>query len=144
MSNLAECSTAPTPVTLSKENPEHSDPLFSDPKLYRKLAGSLQYLSITRPDIVFATNRICQHMHAPTDQNFKSLKRLLRYIKGTLHYGLPLTLSNLQLSTYTDADWASDNADRKSISGFYTFLGDNQVSWEVKKQATVARSSTEA
>ncbi|XP_028547538.1 uncharacterized protein LOC114578499 [Dendrobium catenatum] len=143
-SNLAECSTAPTPAIPSKANPENSDPPFSDPKLYHKLAGSLQYLSVTRPDIAFATNRICQHMHAPTEQHFKSLKRLLRYIKGTLHYGLPLTLGNLQLSTYTDADWASDNTDWKSISGFYTFLGDNLVSWTVKKQATVARSSTEA
>ncbi|PKU64052.1 Retrovirus-related Pol polyprotein from transposon TNT 1-94 [Dendrobium catenatum] len=83
-------------------------------------------------------------MHAPTEHHFKSLKRVLRYVKGTIHYGLPLTIGNLQLTSYTDADWASDNNDRKSISGFCTFLGTTLISWTVKKQPTVARSSTEA
>ncbi|PKU78319.1 putative mitochondrial protein [Dendrobium catenatum] len=141
---LEECSSTPTPITPSKGTSENSKQLFSDPTLYRKLAGSLQYLTITRPDIAFATNRLCQHMHKPTEQHFKSLKRLLRYVKGTINYGLPLTRGNLQLTSYTDDDWASDSDDRKSISGFCTFLGDTLISWTVKKQPTVARSSTEA
>ncbi|XP_020684799.1 uncharacterized protein LOC110101292 [Dendrobium catenatum] len=86
------------PSTLESEQP------FSDPSLYRKLAGSLMYLTVTRPDIAFATNHICQFMHQPTNQHFHSLKRLLRYIKGTLHFGLPITNGDLQLRTYVDAD----------------------------------------
>ncbi|KAI0489218.1 hypothetical protein KFK09_029060 [Dendrobium nobile] len=101
---LAECSSAPTPITPTKANQLESNTPFSDPQLYRKLAGSLQYLSITRPDIAFIANRICQHMHAPTEHHFQMLKRLLPYIKGSLHYGLPITLGNLQLRCYTDAD----------------------------------------
>ncbi|XP_020674516.1 uncharacterized protein LOC110093841 [Dendrobium catenatum] len=118
--------------------------LFHDPTLYRRLAGSLQYLSITCPDITFATNQVCQHMHQPMVQDFQALKGLLWYIKGTLAFGLPITPGNLTLRTYTDADWDSNAYDRKSISGFCTFLGPNLISWSVKKQVTIAKSSTEA
>ncbi|KAI0529694.1 hypothetical protein KFK09_002249 [Dendrobium nobile] len=109
-----------------------------------QLAGSLQSLTVTRPDIAFATNVICQHMHAPTTYDHQLLKRLLRYIKGTLHYGLPLSKGELKLTTYSDADWAADMDERKFVSGFCTYLGSNLILWSVKKQATVARSSTEA
>ncbi|XP_020701300.1 uncharacterized protein LOC110113182 [Dendrobium catenatum] len=140
----ADCNPATTPVTpSSKQDPTESAP-FHDPTLYRQLAGSLQYLSITRPDIAFATNAVYQHMQKPTDKDFKALKRLLRYIKGTITYGLPINNGPLELRTYTDADWASDSSDRKSISGYCSFLGPTIISWTVKNQATVAKSSTEA
>ncbi|PKU78594.1 Retrovirus-related Pol polyprotein from transposon TNT 1-94 [Dendrobium catenatum] len=141
---LQDCSIAPTPITPSCYSPAPDDKPFADPHLYRKLAGSLQYLSITRPDIAFAANRICQYMHAPTDRHFQMLKRLLRYIKGSLNYGLPISPGNAVLRTYVDADWASDVSDRKSVSGFCTYLGNTLISWSVKKQTTVAKSSTEA
>ncbi|PKU66248.1 Retrovirus-related Pol polyprotein from transposon TNT 1-94 [Dendrobium catenatum] len=143
-SGLEDCNQSPTPFSPKTNSCSTQTEPFSDPTLYRRLAGSLQYLSITRPDIAFATNQVCQHMHQPTVQDFQSLKRLLRYIKGTTSFGLPLTSGELILQTYTDADWASDSSDRKSISGFCTFLGPNLISWTVKKQVTVAKSSTEA
>ncbi|PKU69210.1 putative mitochondrial protein [Dendrobium catenatum] len=117
---------------------------FSDPQLYRKLAGSLQYLSITRPDIAFTTNYICQHMNEPSNDNFQTLKRLLRYIQGTTELGIPIDHDDLQLRAFADADWAADNSDRRSITGFCTFLGNTIISWSAKKQITVAKSSTEA
>ncbi|PKU70877.1 Retrovirus-related Pol polyprotein from transposon TNT 1-94 [Dendrobium catenatum] len=83
-------------------------------------------------------------MQSPTEHNFKALTRLLRYIKGTTSFGLPITTGTLELRAFSDADWASDITDRKSVSGFCTFLGPNLISWTVKKQATVAKSSTEA
>ncbi|PKU59636.1 Retrovirus-related Pol polyprotein from transposon TNT 1-94 [Dendrobium catenatum] len=140
----ANCKPAPTPMAPESKKSTSSTQPFHDPPLYRRLAGSLQYLSITRPDIAFATNRVCQHMQQPSDKDFQALKRLLRYINGTLSYGLPITFGSLELHSYSDADWASDSSDRKSISGFCTFLGPNLISWTVKKQATVAKSSTEA
>ncbi|PKU70985.1 Retrovirus-related Pol polyprotein from transposon TNT 1-94 [Dendrobium catenatum] len=141
---MTDCKPAPTPVTPTPKHPLAESPPFHNPALYRKLAGSLQYLSITRPDIAFATNHICQHMHRPTDRHFQDLKRLLRYIKGTTSYGLPITPGQLTLTTYTDADWASDHTDRKSVSGFCSYLGNTLISWTVKKQQTVAKSTTEA
>ncbi|PKU65059.1 uncharacterized protein LOC110111181 [Dendrobium catenatum] len=141
---LTDCKAAPTPITpASKHSPADSPP-FRDAYLYRRLAGSLQYLSITRPDIAFATNQACQHMQHPTDHDFQNIKRILRYVKGTYAYGLPITPGDITLRTFTDADWASDHSDRKSVSGFCTFMGPNLLSWSVKKQATVAKSSTEA
>ncbi|KAI0527444.1 hypothetical protein KFK09_003045 [Dendrobium nobile] len=139
---FADCKPASTPAP-SRPSTTVDDQPYADPKLFRKLAGSLQYLSITRPDIAFTTNSICQHMHQPRNSDFQSLKRLLRYIKGSLSFGLPIQTGPMILRSYTDADWAANTTDRKSISGFCTFLGPNLVSWSVKKQTMVARSSTE-
>ncbi|KAI0494924.1 hypothetical protein KFK09_025070 [Dendrobium nobile] len=83
-------------------------------------------------------------MHDPQPRHFQALKRLLLYIQGTITFGIPLLQSLLNLSTYVDADWASDPHDRKSTIGFCTFLGSNLISWSIKKQTTVAKSSTEA
>ncbi|XP_020704058.1 uncharacterized protein LOC110115230 [Dendrobium catenatum] len=139
-----QCKAAPTPIVPASTNRTVNTQLFPDPQLYRRLAGSLKYLSITRPDIAFATNRACQHMQQPTTQDFQNLKRILRYVKGTSNFGLPIIPGDVRLQTFTDADWASDQSNRKSVSGYCTFLGPNLISWYVKKQATVAKSSTEA
>ncbi|KAI0495097.1 hypothetical protein KFK09_025244 [Dendrobium nobile] len=143
-SGLLDSKPTSTPTAPKSNAQTMQNQPFEDPPLYRRLAGSLQYLSITRPDIAFAINQACQHMHQPTVQDFQSLKRLLRYIKGTASFGIPITKGPMILRTYSDADWASDTSDRKSISGFCTFLGPNLISWSVKKQVTVAKSSTEA
>ncbi|PKU61453.1 Retrovirus-related Pol polyprotein from transposon TNT 1-94 [Dendrobium catenatum] len=142
--NLQDSKPASTPSTLKSKLPEQDLLQYSDPTLYRHIAGSLQYLSITRPDIAYATNQLCQHMHQPSNADFQALKCLLRYLKGTVTYGLPIRSGDLTLRAFTDADWAADSTDRKSISGYCTFLGPTLVSWTVKKQVTVAKSSTEA
>ncbi|PKU86195.1 putative mitochondrial protein [Dendrobium catenatum] len=116
----------------------------SDPMTYRKLTGALQYLTITRPDIAYVVNTLSQHMHSPQTEHMFLLKRLLRYIQGTAAFGLPITKLDLRLTTYSDADWASDPVTRKSTSGYCTFLGATLVSWTVKKQTTVSRSSMES
>ncbi|PKU62238.1 Retrovirus-related Pol polyprotein from transposon TNT 1-94 [Dendrobium catenatum] len=83
-------------------------------------------------------------MHDPLPVHFYLLKRLLRYIRGTLNYGLPITKSNLILKSFSDADWAGDPLTRKSTSGYCSYLGNSLISWTVKKQRTVSRSSTES
>ncbi|PKU66659.1 putative mitochondrial protein [Dendrobium catenatum] len=126
------------PITESSPEP------FSNPKLYRQLIGALQYLTLTRPDLSYAVNRACQQMHQPTTSDFEALKRILRYIQGTTQFGLPINGKSLLLSSYVDSDWAGDHKDRKSTTGYCNFLGTSLVSWSVKKQTTIARSSTEA
>ncbi|PKU68154.1 putative mitochondrial protein [Dendrobium catenatum] len=131
-------------MSLKRNNSTGNTEPFSDPQLYRKIAGSLQCLSITRPDIAFTTNYICQHMHEPSVNDFQTLKRLLRYVQGTTELGIPIDPGDLQLRAFADADWAADSSDRRSVTGFCTFLGNTIISWSAKKQITVAKSSTEA
>ncbi|KAI0527489.1 hypothetical protein KFK09_003090 [Dendrobium nobile] len=133
-----------TPISPKEIKSSTDSQPYDNPTFYRQIAGSLQYLTVTRPDIAFATNIICQHMHSPTISDFKRLKRLIRYIKGTQSYGMQISKGALTLTAYADANWASNSEDRKSISGFSAYLGPNLISWSVKKQSTVAKSSTEA
>ncbi|KAI0516136.1 hypothetical protein KFK09_008808 [Dendrobium nobile] len=100
-----------TPCTLKSSKTISDASPVSDPQLFRRLVGSLNYLTITRPDIAYAVNAVCQHMHNPTIVHFQDLKHILRYLQGTLSFGLPLVAGNMQLTTYVDADWASDSLD---------------------------------
>ncbi|XP_020680768.1 uncharacterized protein LOC110098316 [Dendrobium catenatum] len=97
-------SSVPTPITVKSSTSDSANQQFADASLFRWLVGSLNYLTITRPDIAFAVNSICQHMHAPTNADFLALKRILRYIQGTKSYGLPLQPGNMELTTFVDAD----------------------------------------
>ncbi|PKU70162.1 Retrovirus-related Pol polyprotein from transposon TNT 1-94 [Dendrobium catenatum] len=144
IAGMSQCKPLANPSYTKPPVPQAQEFLGNDPKLYRHLVGSLQYLTLTRPDISFAVNSLCQHMHNPMSLDFLFLHRLLRYIKGTLTYGLPITQGDLVLQSFSDADWAGDKDTRRSTTGYCTFLGHTLVSWSVKKQHTVARSSTEA
>ena len=109
----------------------------------RSTVGALQYLTLTRPDIAFSVNKLNQYWQAPTLAHWKACKRVLRYIKGTISYGLKFKPTQfLKLEGYSDADWASSIDDRKSISGICIFLGGNFITWSSRKQTVVTRSST--
>ncbi|GJX11351.1 ribonuclease H-like domain-containing protein [Tanacetum coccineum] len=103
---MSTCNPCRTPVdTVSKLG---SDGVHvSDPTLYRSLAGSLHYLTFTRPDISYAVQQVCLYMHDPREPHFSALKRILCYVRGTLEYGLQLfSSSTTDLFVYSDADWA--------------------------------------
>ncbi|KAF5448208.1 hypothetical protein F2P56_028764 [Juglans regia] len=120
-------------------------PVFDDPSLYQSLVGALQYLTITRPDLTHVVSAVSQYMHKPSLCHFQAVKRILRYIKGTLRYGLSFTPSSSRdILAYSDVDWAGCLDTRRSISGYVIYLGDNLVSWRSKKQPTVSRSSCES
>jgi hypothetical protein len=142
---MSSCHPASTPVDTSPKLAAEAGRPVADPSAYRSLAGALQYLTFTRPDIAYAVQQICLHMHDPRDQHLALVKRVLRYIKGTLRHGLQLTPSVTdRLVAYTDADWAGCPDTRRSTSGYCVFLGDNLISWSSKRQHTVSRSSAEA
>ncbi|GJY80619.1 ribonuclease H-like domain-containing protein [Tanacetum coccineum] len=104
--HMQHCNPCRTPIdTQSKLGPD-GDPV-SDSTLYRSLAGSLQYLTFTRPDISCAVQQVCLYMHDPREPHIAALKRILWYVHGTLDHGLQLHVSTTtQLTAYTDADWA--------------------------------------
>lgn len=134
-----------TPFSPTTKLSKNGGQFLPDPASYRQVVGALQYLTLTRPDIAFAVNKVCQFMHSPTDVHWSAVKRILRYLKNTVHHGLFFSRSSrLHLEAFSDADWAGCVDDRRSTGGFAIFLGTNLVSWSSRKQRTVARSSTES
>lgn len=116
-----------------------------DPSLYRSTVRSLQYLSLTRLDLAFVVNRVCQFMHRPTTLHWQAVKRILRYLKNTVSHGLLLTrASSLSLEAFSDVDWAGCPDGRRSTGAYCIFLSSNPLSWSSCKQPIVSRSSTEA
>jgi histone deacetylase 1/2 len=111
---------------------------------YRSTVGALQYLTITRPDLSFALNKVSQYVQGPTDKHWAAVKRVLRYVKRTLDQKLQFQKSDNTLNAFSDADWAGCPDDRRSTGGFAVKMGSNLVSWSSKKQPTVSRSSTES
>jgi len=87
--SMSDCAPMPTPLPLqlNKQRRQNQD-TFENPIYFRSLAGKLQYLTLTRPDIQFAVNYVCQKMHAPTTLDFLLLKKILRYVKGTMTMGI--------------------------------------------------------
>jgi hypothetical protein len=112
---------------------------------YRSLVGALQYLILTRPDLVFSINKVCQFLHAPISDHMAVVKRILPYVKGTIRLGIKIRKdSSLRVNAFSDVDWAGFLDDKCSTGGFAIYLGSNLVLWSARKQATVSRSSTEA
>lgn len=143
--SMSSCKPCTTPVDLSSKLSATDGPLFHDPTLYRSLAGALQYLTFTRPDISYAVQQVCLFMQEPRDTHFSFMKRIIRYLQGTIHYGIRITKSSVNsLVAYSDADWGGCPDSRRSTSGYCIFLGDNLISWSSKRQPIVSRSSAEA
>ncbi|XP_050889944.1 uncharacterized mitochondrial protein AtMg00810-like [Lathyrus oleraceus] len=142
---MAPCKPSTTLVDTKQKLSTSSDTSYEDPSLYQSLVGALQYLTFTRPDISYVAQQVCLHMHAPHMKHMLAFKRILRYVQGTLHFGLHLSSSPItKLISYTDADWGGCHDTRRSTSGYCVFLGDNFISWSSKRQPTLSRSSAEA
>lgn len=95
---------------------------------FRSLAGALQYLTFTRPDIAYAIEHICLHMHDPREPHLDALNRNLRYVRGTLHLDLlPRPSAQTKLVVCSSTDWAGCLDTRKPVSGFAVSLGEYRV-----------------
>ncbi|KAJ0105808.1 hypothetical protein Patl1_18655 [Pistacia atlantica] len=111
---------------------------------YHQTIGALPYCTLTRPDIAFSVNQLCQHMHCPRSTHWSPAKRVLYYLKGTIDNDLWYQKGSFILQSYCDSDWAGNPNDCGSTTGYGVFLGSCLVSWTAKKQTVVARSSIEA
>jgi len=113
---MQSCKSVDTPLSPSKKlSIESGDKLGPDDSTkYRSMVGALQYLTLTRPDIAFAVNKVCQFLHAPTTVHWSAVKRILRYVSGTINLGLHIRRSKSMLvSAFSDADWAGCIDDRR-------------------------------
>ncbi|KAE8669454.1 WAT1-related protein [Hibiscus syriacus] len=136
---LEDAKGLPTMATSCKLTVDNGTPVKT------LLTIALQYVVITRPDIAFAVNRVCQFMQSPCDIHLQAVKRILRYLQATVDFGLRfLASSRLSLTGFADANWGSDADDRRSTSGYCIYFAGNLVSWGSRKQQVVARSTAEA
>ncbi|GMP69664.1 hypothetical protein CsSME_00028839 [Camellia sinensis var. sinensis] len=104
---LTDCKPCSSPISVKTTLSPNADHSFSDPALYRSLVGALQYLTITRPDISLVVNQSCQHMQSPTVGHFAAVKRLLRFVKGTLTHGLSYSPSSFDVHAFSYSNWAA-------------------------------------
>ena len=148
---MEDCKSIGTPldtkvklVKISDEEYDKDAPRMASVP-YKSAVGSLMYAMVaTRADLAFAISTVSQHMARPGWSHWMAIKRILRYLKGTLHLKLQLGGQNIKLTGYCDADWAGDVSERRSTTGYAFMLGDGVVSWSSKRQPTVALSTTEA
>jgi hypothetical protein len=142
---MLQCNSCLTPTdTKSKSSVSDGTPL-ANPTEYHGLAGALQYITITRPYISYVVQQACLFMHFPTNRHLHLIKRILRYIRGTIHHGLHIARSrSMDLIVYFDADWVGCLDTRHSTFGYCAYLGGNLISWSSKRQHTVSRSNAEA
>ena len=116
----------------------------ADASVYRSLIGSLLYLSATRPDLMFSISLLSRFMHSPSKIHLGVAKRVLRYIRGTLDYGLWFVKKeSKELQGYADSDWAGSIDDCKSTFGYTFSFGSGIFSWNSRKQEVVVQSSAE-
>ncbi|XP_071054696.1 uncharacterized protein [Onthophagus taurus] len=112
---------------------------------YQNLIESLMYASIgTKPHITFSVNFLSQFNTNYNESHWIAAKRVLRYLKGTINLELTYRTSGKEMECYTDADWGSSIDDRRSYTAYVFKMANATISWETKKQRTVALSSTEA
>lgn len=141
--NMTNCKIVSTPME-SKLDIEKGESCSNDIP-YQQLIGGLMYLSVlTRPDIAFCISYLSQFNKCYTNNHWSYAKRVLKYLKKTKKYCLKYTKMEGQIEGFVDADWGSNTLDRRSYTGFCFLMSGSAISWESRKQRTVALSSMEA
>lgn len=143
---MDSCKPASTPMcaNLQLQRPEEDQKLG---KPYRELIGCLTYLMVTsRPDLSSAVSYFSQFQCNPSQEHWSHLKRILRYVRGTTQLGLMYRRQEQteQIVGFADANWATDQGDRHSVSGYVFQVYGATTSWSTRKQRTIALSSTES
>ena len=141
---MEDCKPAHTPMETSAKLSVQDDGVQIDGKMYKQLVGSLICLTITRSNITFAIGIVFRFMVEPKQIHWLVAKQILRYLRGTLQYGLEFVQNdNFKLQGHINLDWAGCTDTQRSTSGYSFSLGSAVVTWSSKKQSTVALSSIE-
>jgi hypothetical protein len=143
--HMTNCKSAPTPFLSGIRLEDGEDTPLVDNTLHRQLVGSILYLTHTCPNISYAVGAVSRYMQEPHDLHWKVAKRILRYVQGTMSYGIHYAIGcALNLIGFTYSYWVGDGTDCKSTSRYTLSLGSGPICWFSKKQSAIALSSTEA
>lgn len=142
---MSESNAVLNPIVPGFKIHRDDDGVKVDGSLFKQLVGSMIYLTATRPDVMYTVSLVSRYMSEPTELHLTAAKRILRYLQGTIGYGILYQKGgNQELVGYTDSDYAGSVEDRKSTSGYAFILSDAAVAWSSRKQPIVTLSTTEA
>jgi hypothetical protein len=141
--NIINSKSSPTSVIMGLKLINEDKGFKVDPTMFKRLVGSLMYLTTTRPNIMYGVNLISRFMETPKESHWKAGKRILRHVNGTIDFGIKYSTSkDFKLIGYTDNDCGRNIDDRKSTSRYTFHLGTCMVSWASRKKPIVTLSST--
>jgi hypothetical protein len=142
---MLECKPMNTPMETKLKLLVDTSSKLIDATQYKQIVGSSMYLTNTRPNICFTVNTLSQFLVEPRHVHLVAAIHVMRYLKGTLDCGLNYDGDHdFTLSGYTDSDWAGSVSDRKNTSGCCFSLGSTMISWQSRKQSSIALSTSEA
>jgi hypothetical protein len=143
---MQDCNSTKVPMEPGNKLDADKGGVPVDSTEYRKMIGCLRYLLHTRPDLSYSVGVASRFMENPTVMHVKAVKQILRYLHGTLEFGLVYVQGGNagQLVGYTDSDHGSDTVQRRSTGGMAFYLGENLITWNSYKQKTVSLSSCES
>lgn len=143
---MIDCNPTKYPMDPKEQLDKDEKGKLVDGTQYRSMVGCLRYLVHTRPDLAYAVGIVSRYMENPTVTHQNAVKRIMRYVKGTLEFGLVYSQKggNNILSGYSDSNLAGDLDDRKSTGGMVFYLNESVITWVSQKQKCVALSSCEA
>ncbi|XP_070668920.1 uncharacterized mitochondrial protein AtMg00810-like [Malus domestica] len=143
--NMKGCKSVATPLITNEKLCKVDGSESADECLYRRMVGSLLYLTATRPDIMYAASLLSRFMHNSTKIHLGTAKKVLRYISGTLDYGIKYEKGEKAILVgFCDSDWGGSEDDMRSTSGYAFTFGSGIFSWASVKQQSVALSTAEA
>ncbi|KAE8691720.1 Detected protein of unknown function [Hibiscus syriacus] len=141
---ILECKSTSTPMEPNIKMCAHEGKDLEDATMYRQLVGSMIYLTLTQHDISYAVGVMSRYMQNPKKPHLEAVRRILRYVKNTIDYGLLYKKGeDCKLVGYCDADYAGDHDTRRSTTGYVFKLGSRTISWCSKRQSTVSLSTNE-
>ena len=142
---MSDCNASKTPMECRLKLNRDGEGLEVESTLFRRIIECLRYLTLTRPDLIYSVSYLSRFISKPYSNHITAAKRILRYVKGTIDYGLIYKIDKeCELMGYCDSDYVGDVDDRKSTSGLIFFYGSKPIAWNCSKQKVIALSSCEA
>lgn len=142
---MDECKVVAVPLQQNIKLQNEDGSKEADVTLYKQAIGSLIYLTTIVLDLAYIVSVLSQYMSKPLEIHWNVAKCILRYLQGTVDYGIIYTdSSNVRLTGFTDSDWAGNVDDCRSIIGYAFSIGSRVITWRIKKQNRISLSSAEA